>query len=127
MKFTEYYIQNREGKSNCVIRTFCKLFNLSYEEVYENLLSIKNELKKDSYNDIEVFENYMNRHDFKPIDYGKGQKIKDLSLDNETYIVFCWNKKEYYHMIPIINNTIYDKNDECLELYVLNLYKKENK
>ena len=52
----------------------------------------------------------------------KGEKVKDLKLDNNSYIVFCYNKKDWYHMIPIIDNTIYDKSNECLELEVIKIY-----
>ena len=82
MKFKEYFIANSEGKSNCVIRTFCKIFNKSYDEVY-----------------------------------------KDLKIDGNTHVVLCSDKKDFYHMVPIINNTVYDKNDSSLNLYVLSLYK----
>ena len=49
-------------------------------------------------------------------------KVQDLKIDNSSYIVFCWNKKDYYHMIPIIDNVIYDKNFDCMNLYVISIY-----
>ena len=49
---------------------------------------------------------------------------KELSLDNGSYIVFCYDKHEFYHMVTIIDNTLYDKEDSSLELYVIRLYKK---
>ena len=52
-------------------------------------------------------------------------KVQDLKIDNSSYIVFCWNKKDYYHMIPIIDNVIYDKNFDCMNLYVISIYKNE--
>ena len=58
IKYEEYFISNKDGKSNCVIRTFCKLFN-----------------------------------------------------------------KDWYHMVPIIDNVLYDKTNDSLELYVISLYK----
>ena len=33
MKYGEYFISNKEGKSNCVIRSFCKLYNKEYDIV----------------------------------------------------------------------------------------------
>ena len=80
-----------------------------------------------SFNDIEVFEEYMKRRNIIPIDYGKDIKIKDLDLDNGLYIVFCWDKKEIYHMVPIINNTLYDRNSDSMELYVITLYREVRK
>ena len=77
-----------------------------------------------SFNDIEVFEEYMKRRNTLAINYGKDLKIKDLSLDNSTYIILCWDKKDFYHMITIINNTLYDRTDESLELYVITIYKE---
>ena len=32
--------------------------------------------------------------------------------------------KDYYHMISIIDNVIYDKNFDCMNLYVISIYKK---
>ena len=52
-------------------------------------------------------------------------KIKDLKLNEGIYIIFCWDKKDFYHMMPIIDNVAYDKTDECLDLYTITLYKKK--
>ena len=106
MKFREYYISNKEGKSNCVIRTFCKLFNKSYDDVFNELCNLASALNSDNFNDVLVFETYLKNNGF-------------VSL------VFCYDKKEYYHMFPIIDNVIYDKNDECLDLYILKVYKEQ--
>ena len=95
---------------------------MEYNDVANELLSISKELNKD-FNDIETFEELMNRHNTKKIDYGKDLLIKDLTLDSEKYIIFCYDKKDFYHMIPIINNTIYDYNSDCLNLYVISIYK----
>ena len=54
----------------------------------------------------------------------KDIKIKDLILDNSSYIVLCWDKNDYYHMVPIIDNILYDKDNNSLDLYVLKLYKQ---
>lgn len=125
MKFIKYYITNKEGKSNCVIRTFCKIFNEEYDNVYNELCRIQKELNCSNYNDIEVFEKYMKNHNFNSIDYGKDIVIKELELDDDTYIVFCWNKDDFYHMLPIINNVIYDKEESSMNLFTLKLYKSQ--
>jgi hypothetical protein len=125
MKFIKYYITNKEGKSNCVIRTFCKIFNEEYDNVYNELCRIQKELNCSNYNDIEVFEKYMENHNFNSIDYGKDIVIKELELDDDTYIVFCWNKDDFYHMLPIINNVIYDKEESSMNLFTLKLYKSQ--
>lgn len=59
------------------------------------------------------------------VDFDKDIMIKDLNLNNNSYIVFCWDKNDYYYMVPIIDNTIYDKNSDCMDLYVISVYKKK--
>ena len=125
MKFRQYYVSGSNGKSNCVIRSFCKLFNEEYDNVFEELCVIAKELNLESFNEIEVFETYMEKRGILPIEYGKDIKIKELELDKESCIVFCWDKKDYYHMVPIIKNVLYDKDDKSLDLYVIKLYKKK--
>lgn len=124
MDFSEYYIASHNGKSNCVVRSFCKLFEKEYDEVFLELCNLANELNISSFNEIEVFESYLSKHNIKKIDYGVDVKIRDLELNNGNYAVFCWDKIDFYHMIPIIDKVIYDKSDECLNLYVINIYKK---
>ncbi len=124
MKFIEYNITNNDGKSNCVIRSFCKMFNESYNDVYDELCQIQKELNCENYNDVEVFETFMKNHNVDPINYGKDIKVKDLNLDSGSYIVFCWNKDNFYHMLPIIDNVVYDKDDRSMELYTISLYKQ---
>ena len=126
MKFNEYYITDANGKSNCVIRSFCKIYNKEYNDVSDELVSISEELKC-NFNDIETFEEYMNRRNTKKIDYGTDLVIKDLSLDDNKYIIFCYDKKDWYHMVPIIDNTLYDKTEESLDLYVITVYKNTAK
>ena len=126
IKYEHFNITNKDGKSNCVIRSFCKIYNEEYDQVYNDLLKIQKKLKCESYNDIPVFEKYMDNHNTKTINEFEGVKIKDLKLDNSSYIVFCWDKNEFYHMVPIINKVLYDKEDNSLELYVLKIYKFYN-
>ena len=125
MKYSNYYISNNDGKSNCVIRSFCKIYGDEYDNVYSELCNISEELNCDSFNDIEVFEAYMKRRNTNSIKCDKDIKIKDLKLDDGKYIVFCWDKKDFYHMVPIINNVLYDKDDRSLDLYVISLYKEK--
>lgn len=124
MKYSKYFISNKEGKSNCVIRSFCKLYNQEYDVVFNELVELAHKLNHNSFNDVEVFEEYMRRHNTTEIE-SKEIKIKDLELDSGNYIVFCYDKKDYYHIITIIDNTIYDKTDECLDLYVIKIYKEK--
>jgi len=123
MGFKEYYIESKTGKSNCVVRSLCKILNKEYEEVFNELVNIAHEINCDSFNDIPVFEKYMSNYNINKIDSNEIQ-VKDLELNNGSYIILCYNKGDYYHMIPVIDNIIYDKSNECLELYVINIYKK---
>lgn len=124
MTFKEFYISDNDGKSNCVIRSLCKILNKEYNNVYNDLCKIAEDLKCDSFNDIPVFEKYMEDNNIFNIDYNKDIMIKDLNLNDNSYVVFCYDKKDYYHMVPIIDNTIYDKNSDCLNLYVISIYRK---
>ena len=125
MTFKEFYITDKNGKSNCVIRSLCKILNKEYNDVYNDLCKIAEDLKCDSFNDIPVFEKYMEDNNIFNIDYDKDIMIKDLNLNDNSYVVFCWNKKDYYHMLPIVDNVIYDKNSDCLNLYVISIYRKK--
>ena len=124
MKFEPYYITDKDGYSNCVIRTFCKVFNQEYDTVYHELLTIKKDLNCESFNDVAVFEKYMETKNTRAIEYGKDIKIKDLVLDNSSYIIFCWDKKDFYHMVAIIDNVLYDREDSSKNLYAITVYKK---
>lgn len=125
MTFKEFYISDKNGKSNCVIRSLCKILNKEYNDVYYDLCKIAEDLKCDSFNDIPVFEKYMENNNIFKVDFNKDIMIKELNLNDNSYIVFCWNKKDYYHMIPIIDNVIYDKNSDCMNLYVISIYRKK--
>ena len=124
MKYSNYYIESTNGKSNCVIRSFCKLYSKKYDEIYQELIILAKNLNCSSFNDIEVFEKYMEQNNTKKISFNQDIKIKDLELDNSSYIVFCWDKEEYYHMVTIIDNILYDKDDNSMNLYPISIYKK---
>ncbi len=125
MKFSKFYVEDKNGRTNCVIRSFCKLYGGTYEDVINELLSIKEEINAESFNDIEVFEEYMRRRDTDKIEYGKDTRIKDLNIDNGNYIVFCWDKDNFYHMVTIMDNTLYDKDDTSSNLYAITVYKQK--
>lgn len=124
MTFKEFYITDKNGKSNCVIRSLWKILNKEYNDVYNDLCKIAEDLKCDSFNDIPVFEKYMEDNNIFKINHDEDIKVKDLKIDNGSYIVFCYDKKEFYHMISIIDNDIYDKNSDFMDLYVISVYKK---
>ena len=124
MTFKEFYISGKNDKSNCVIRSLCKILNKEYDDVYNDLLKIAKKLNCASFNDVPVFEKYMEDNNIIKINYDDEIKVKDLKIDDGSYIIFCYDKKDFYHMISIINNVIYDKNNDCMNLYVITIYKK---
>ena len=121
MNFIEYNPNIEDG--GCVIRTFTKLFNKDYKIIIEELMALASNLNYESYNEIEVFEKYLNDNNYTKIK-GNNTLVSKLKLTNNKYAVFAF-KDDWYHMFPIINNTIYDKNDSCLNLHVISLYKYE--
>lgn len=124
MNYEKYELASKEGKSNCVVRSLCKILDKEYAEVYGDLCNEAEKLKCSSFNDIIVFESYMKNNNIFKIYYQKDTKLEEIKFDDGYYIIFCWDKNEYYHMIPVINNTVYDKNQNYLNLYLLSLYKK---
>ena len=124
MKYEYYYAEDNNKKSNCIIRTFCKLFNKEYDAVKQELINIAKELNYDTYAEIEVFEKYLNDKNYIKLEH-KEEQIKNLKLENGKYAVFCYDKKDYYHMLAIINNTVYDKKEDNLNLYTITIYKEQ--
>lgn len=124
MKYEYYYVEDENKKTNCIIRTFCKLFNKEYEEVKQELINIAKELNYETYAEIEVFEKYLNDNNYKKIEH-KEEQIKNLKLEKGKYAVFCYDKKDYYPMLAIINNTVYDKKEDNLNLYTITIYKEQ--
>lgn len=122
MNYNYFYLTDEDGKSNCVIRSFCKIYDMEYNDVSNELLSISKELNC-NFNDIETFEEFMKRRNTIKLDNYQDVLIKDLKLDNGKYIVFCYDKKDFYHMVPVINNIVYDYNNGSLKLYVISIYK----
>lgn len=124
MKYEYYYVEDNNKKSNCIIRTFCKLFNKEYDAVKQELINIAKELNYETYAEIEVFEKYLNDKNYIKIEH-KEEQIKNLQLEKGKYAVFCYDKKDYYHMLAIINNTVYDKIEDNLNLYTITIYKEQ--
>ena len=122
MNYNYFYLTDKDGKSNCVIRSFCKIYDMEYDDVSKELLTISEELNC-NFNDIETFEKFMRLRNTIKLDNYQDELIKDLKLDNGKYIIFCYDKKDFYHMVPVINKTVYDYNNESLKLYVISIYK----
>ena len=58
MNYNYFYLTDKDGKSNCVIRSFCKIYDMEYDDVSKELLTISKELNC-NFNDIETFEEFM--------------------------------------------------------------------
>ena len=119
MKFIKYDPIDEKGA--CILRTFTKLFNKDYKILKEELLKLSKELGYNNYNEIEVFEKYLSDNNYIKID-GKNILVSDLKLDSGKYAVFAY-KDDFYHMFSIVNNTIYDKTNRCLDLFAISIYK----
>ena len=119
MEFIEYNPIKEKGA--CVLRTFTKLFNKNYKVLREELTALATFLNYESYNEIEVFEKYLSNNNYTKMD-GNNVLVSNLKLKNGKYAIFA-HKDDYYHMFPIIDNTIYDKNNTCLNLYAISIYK----
>ena len=121
MKF-EFY--NPSNKSiGCVVRTFTKLLNRDFNSVKEELNNFAKSLNYDNYNEIEVFEKYLENNNYQKIILEAEVLVRDLKLDNGKYAIFCYDKADYYHLLPIINNIVYDKKETSLNLCVISVYK----
>ena len=119
MKY-EYYNPVDE-RGSCVQRSISKILNKDYYEVKNDLINISKSLNKEDYREVEVFEKYLFDNGATKLDI-KDLLVKDLKLDNAKYIVFCY-KDDWYHMIPIINNIVFDKTKRYLDLIVIAVYK----
>lgn len=127
MRFKEFYISDKNGKSNCIIRSLCKVLNKEYNDVYDGLCEVAKKSNCSSFNDVSVFEKYMEDNDIVKISVSDDIKVKDLKIDNFNYIVLCYDKKDFYHMISIVDNVIYDKNSDCMDMFVIAIYRKNQK
>ena len=120
MKF-EYYNPSEEN-GGCVVRSLSKALDKDYEIVKEELLNYAKTLNFNSYNEVEVFEKYILDNHFNKLE-SVNKEIKDLKLNNGTYIIFC-NKDDFYHMVTIINNVLYDKSEVAFDMNAINIYTK---
>ena len=121
MKY-EYYNPVDEKKS-CIYRAISKSLNRDYLIVKKELDTLKDNLNTD---DAElVFETYLINNNYVIKEYN------DTLITNIDYIgnniVFAYNN-DWYHMVCIINNTLYDKYDleKLQNLKIIKVYTKVN-
>ena len=123
--FEKYYIADDEGNSGCVVRTFCKLYDKLYSDVVCELSKIAKEKNFHSYNEPEVFEEYMRRHNTFPIEFSDKIRVRELDLEKGSYVIHCSDGLDWNHLIPFINGVVYDKSEDCLNLNVMKIYQKK--
>ena len=120
----EYYNPSDESRS-CVVRTMTKLTGKEYSTVKAELTSLAQELGYETYNNETVFGQYMTKHGiYKKTEY-ENTTVGELELNDGSYCVYSTNHKGFFHLIPIVDNVIYDRRNDSLELYVIAVYKKE--
>lgn len=122
MRF-EYYSPSDEKRS-CVVRTMTKLTGKGYSTVGSELTAMAQSLACDTYNDERVFGEYMASHGIYRLEGYEGSAVGELVLDDGEYCVYATNRDGFYHLIPVVDDVIYDRKDDSRGLYVIAVYKK---
>ena len=122
MKY-EYYNPVDEKKS-CIYRAISKSVNRDYNLVKKEIDTLKDKLNTDD--SVLVFETYLKQYNY-IIDYTNKDRLITEVMYNGNNIVFCYDK-DWYHMICIIDNILYDKYDldKLSNLKIIKIYKKVN-
>ncbi|MBE6863779.1 MAG: hypothetical protein E7495_04310 [Ruminococcus flavefaciens] len=118
----EYYNPSDESRS-CVVRTMTKLTGKKYSIVKAELTALAQELGFETYNDEAVFGRYMAEHGIYKTKDHVDTTVGELELNDGSYCVYCTNHKGFFHLIPVVDNVIYDRRNDSLELYVIAVYK----
>ena len=116
MKFEYYYPVDEKGV--CIIRSFSKFFDRDYNEIKQEIKELQKKIGKE-----DIYELYLNQNNVYDIKIDYKGKIKDYKNTGKS-IVYCYDKKDFYHMVTIIDDVLYDKNEESLDLYVLQIFKE---
>lgn len=119
----EYYNPSNDKRS-CVVRTMTKLTGKDYNTVKAELAALAQELGSETYNDERVFSKYMTNHNINKLKEYDNTTVGELELISGTYCIYCTNMDGFYHLLPVVNNVIYDRRDDSRELYVISVYKK---
>jgi len=119
-----HYYNPSEDKQSCVVRTMTKLSGKEYSEVKNELIELAAELGFNTYNTPDVFEVFMKNYGIIKTENFTDLKLRELKLENGTFCLFCTNQQGFNHLIPVIDNVIYDRRNDSLDLYVISVYKK---
>lgn len=120
MKFIEYNPVDEKG--GCIARALSKAYNKNYNDIKEELNNIAQKLSFNDYREIAVFEDYLLNNKATILNDYNQHIVKDLKLYNGIYVVFC-NEGDFYHLVTIIDDVMYDKHDSAFNLKVLKMYK----
>ena len=119
----EYY-NPKDEKGGCVYRSISVALNKNYNDVKEELANLSKALGYKDPREEKVFEEYLKQNDFTIDTSKKEQKLFLTNLDgiNIAYVYY----DDWYHMVCVINNIIYDKNneEELKNLKIIKVYKK---
>ena len=121
-----YYNPSGESRS-CVVRTMTRLTGKPYETVKAELTALAAEMGYPEYNEPDVFEAYMAQHGIVKCIDDCGLRVKELKLERGTYCVFCTDHEGFFHLMPVQDGVIYDRRDDCQELFVLAVYRQMKK
>lgn len=120
----EYYNPTDESRS-CVVRTMTKLTGKEYSTVKNELAALAKRMGFEEYNEETVFERYMSEYNILRYKEYDDTKVGELELSSGTYCIHCTDRNGFHHLLPVINDTIYDRRDDSRELYVVAVYRKE--
>lgn len=121
----EYYNPSNY-RNNYVPRALSKILDKTYDEIEEELSALTDELNMDSYCNPVVFEAYMEKHGIYKFAELTNTLVRELSLNHGTYCLYCYNSIGEFFLIPVINNVMYERNSNCMELNVITIYQLEN-
>lgn len=120
----EYYNPS-DDKRSCVARTMTKLTGKEYDTIKAELTALAHDMGADSYNNAAVFEHYMAEHGIYKFKGYNNTTVGELELSSGTYCIYSTNRNGFYHLLPVVDNVIYDRRDDSRELFVIAVYKKE--
>lgn len=123
MIMVEYYNPSEE-KKGCVFRAISKALNKSYDEVKNELKELSNNMGIYDLLDDRIFNNYLLKYGYKELNEFNDKNLLENDY-NGVNIVYS-NYNDWYHMVCIIDNVIYDKFDldRLKNLKVIKAYKK---
>lgn len=119
----EYYNPSDE-KHSCVFRSLSKALNKSFDNVKDELRELGNSMGIDDLLDDRVFDAFLLKNGYKMVDKYNDSMLLDNNYDGVNLVYSYYN--EWYHMVCIIDNVIYDKFDldRLKNLKIIKVYKK---